>query len=33
MDVKKLTQTAAMAALLCLAGMIMRWASPDPSPF
>ncbi len=33
MDVKKLTQTAAMAALLCLAGMIMRWASPALVPF
>lgn len=28
-----LARTAAMAALLCLAGMIMRWASPALVPF
>lgn len=33
MNAKHLAKTAAMAALLCLAGMIMRWASPALVPF
>ncbi|WP_018214085.1 biotin transporter BioY [Desulfitobacterium hafniense] len=33
MNAQHLAKTAAMAALLCLAGMIMRWASPALVPF
>lgn len=33
METKNLAQTAAMAALICLAGMVMRWASPALVPF
>lgn len=33
METKNLARTAAMAALLCLAGMVMRWASPALVPF
>lgn len=33
MNSKDLAKTAAMAALLCLTGMIMRWASPALVPF
>ena len=33
MKATHLARTAAMAALLCLAGMLMRWASPALVPF
>ncbi|MEL1135596.1 biotin transporter BioY [Desulfitobacterium sp. THU1] len=33
MDIRSLAKTAAMAALLCLAGMLARWASAALIPF
>lgn len=33
MDVKKLSMTAAITALTCLAGMLIRWVSPGLVPF
>lgn len=33
MKTKNLTMTAAMAALTCLAGMLLRWVSPELVPF
>lgn len=33
MNAQQLSKTAAMAALLCLAGMLMRWVSPALVPF
>ncbi|MHB1652443.1 MAG: biotin transporter BioY [Desulfitobacteriaceae bacterium] len=33
MNTKKLVSTAAMAALTCLAGMVLRWVSPSLVPF
>lgn len=33
METKNLARTAAIAALLCLAGMVMRWATPALVPF
>lgn len=33
MEAKNLARTAAMAALICLAGMVMRWASAALVPF
>ena len=33
METKNLARTAAMAALMCLAGMLMRWATPALVPF
>jgi biotin transport system substrate-specific component len=33
MEPKNLARTAAMAALMCLAGMLMRWATPALVPF
>jgi len=33
MNAQQLSKTAAMAALLCLAGMLVRWVSPALVPF
>ena len=33
MNTKKLASTAALAALMCLAGMLVRWVSPALVPF